>query len=78
VEIYAFNREIHELTLLVNRFLITNYTINSLQAIRKQAERKDKDFIFTDRLLLRNGRLVVPTDGTDKALIIDLIREAYN
>jgi hypothetical protein len=32
----------------------------------------------TDGLLIRNGRLAVPTDGTDEALIADLTREAHD
>ena len=68
----------HELTLLVNRLLIANRITDSLQAMRKQVERGDRDFTLINGLLLHNGRLVVPTDSTDEALIADLIREAYN
>ena len=67
-----------EPTLLINRVLTANRTVASLQALRKQAERRDKDLVLTDGLLLRNGRLVIPTDGTDEALITDLIREAHD
>jgi transposase InsO family protein len=78
VEIHALDREMHELTLLVDRLLAANRTTDSLQAMRKQAERGEGDFTLTNGLLLRNGRLVVPTDSTDEALIADLIREAHD
>jgi hypothetical protein len=50
----------------------------SLQALRKQAEREEGDFTLADRLLLKNGRLIMLTDNTDEALIANLIREAHD
>ena len=78
IEVYAIDSQLHELTSLVNRLLTANRMADSLQAMRKQAERGEGDFTLTDRLLLRNRRLVVLTDSTDMALIVDLIREAYD
>jgi hypothetical protein len=78
IELHVLDPVIREPALLVNRLLTANRTATSLQALRKQAERGEGDFTLTDGLLLRNGRLVVPTDGTDEALITDLIREAHD
>ena len=78
VELHAFNRVMHEPTLLIDRLLNANRITDSLQVIRKQAERGDGDLVLIDGLLFCNGRLVVPTDSTDNALIADLIREAYD
>ena len=78
MELYVLDLVLREPTLLVDRLLAANRTVGSLQALRKQAERGEEGFTLTDGLLLRNGRLVVPTDNTDEALIVDLIREAYD
>ncbi len=78
MEIHALDELIHEPALLVNRLLTTNYTTDSLQALRVQVERGEEGFTLTDGLLLYNGRLVVLTDYIDETLIIDLIREAHD
>ncbi len=78
VELHALDPALREPALLVNRLLTANRTAGSLQALRKQAERGEGGFTLADRLLLKNGRLVVPTDYTDEALIADLIREAHD
>ena len=78
VELHALDQVLREPALLVNRLLTANRTAGSLQALRKQAERGERDFTLADGLLLRNGRLVIPTEGTDEALIADLIREAHD
>ena len=54
LELHALDRGIQEPTLLIDRVLIANRTAASLQALRKQAERRDKDLVLTDGLLLRN------------------------
>jgi hypothetical protein len=64
--------------LLVNRLLITNRIAGSLQALKKQVERGKGDFTLADGLFLKNGRLVMLTDNTDEALIVNLIREAHD
>jgi hypothetical protein len=51
MELHALDQVLHELALLVDRLLITNHIISSLQALRKQAEREDGDFTLVDRLL---------------------------
>jgi hypothetical protein len=78
VELHALDPALREPALLVDRLLTANRTASSLQALRKQAERGEGDFTLADGLLLKNGRLVVPTDNTDEALIADLIREAHD
>jgi hypothetical protein len=78
VELHALDQILCEPALLVNRLPTANRTTGSLQALRKQAEYGKGDFTFADRLLLHNRRLVIPTDGTDKALITDLIRKAHD
>ena len=78
VELHALDQVLREPALLVDRLLTANRTAGSLQALRKQVERGEGDFTLTNGLLLRNGRLVVPTDSTDEALIADLIREAHD
>jgi hypothetical protein len=69
---------LYELAVLVDHLLIANCTAGSLQALRKQVEREEGGFILVDGLLLKNGQLVVLMDNMDEALIVDLIREAYD
>jgi hypothetical protein len=78
MEIYTLDELICEPALLINRLLIANRTTGSLEALRKQAERGRKGFSLSSGLLLCNRRLIVPIDGTNKSLIADLIREAYD
>ncbi len=78
VELHALDPALREPALLVNCLLTTNYIAGSLQALRKQAKRGEGGFTLADRLLIKNRQLVIPTDNTNKALIIDLIREAHN
>jgi hypothetical protein len=78
VKLHTLDLALREPALLVDRLLITNCTVGSLQALRKQAERGKGGFTLTDGLLLKNGRLVVLTDNTDEALIANLIREAHD
>jgi transposase InsO family protein len=60
---------------LVDRILTANRTTDSLEALRKQASRKDQDFTLLDGLLLYQGRLVIPAVNN---LVTDLIREAHD
>jgi hypothetical protein len=78
VKLHTLDLALREPALLVNRLLVTNRTVGSLQALRKQAERGEGDFALADGLFLKNGRLVVFTDNTDEALIVNLIREAHD
>ncbi len=78
MELHALDLVLREPALLVNRLLTTNCIVGSLQALRKQAKRGEGGFALADRLLLKNRQLVIPTDNTNKALIADLIRKAYN
>ena len=78
MELYTLDPVLREPALLVDRLLAANRTAGSLQALRKQVERGEGDFTLADRLLLKNRRLVVPTDNTDEALIVNLIREAHD
>jgi hypothetical protein len=78
VEIYTLDESIREPALFINRLLTANRTTGFLEALRKQAERGKEGFSLSSGLLLYNGRLVVPIDGTDKSLIVDLIRKAYD
>ncbi len=78
MELHALDLALREPALLVNCLLTTNRIAGSLQALRKQAKRGEGGFTLANGLLIKNGQLVIPTDNTNKALIIDLIREAHN
>ena len=78
MELHALDLALREPALLVDYLLIANRITGSLQALRKKTERGEGSFALTNGLLLKNGQLVILTDNTDKALIVNLIREAYN
>jgi len=65
----------HEPILFIDRLLNANCTADSLKALKKQADQKEKDFLLSNGLLLYKGRLIVPISNT---LIADLIQEAYD
>ena len=60
---------------LVERILAANRTAESLAALRKQAADQPGDFQLDNRLLLYQERLVVPTQDT---LVANLIQEAHD
>ena len=60
----------HKPTLFIDRLLNANCTADSLKALKKQADQKEKDFLLSNGLLLYKGRLVVLISNT---LIADLI-----
>jgi transposase InsO family protein len=61
-------------TSLIDRLLQANRTSSALNALRKAAERGEKDFALEEGLLLYKDRLLVPNEGSLRA---DLIREAH-
>jgi hypothetical protein len=68
-------REPNEPTGLIDRIITANRTMDSLNALRTQAQAGDATLTLKDRLLLYKNRLIVPDIDN---LRTDLIREAYN
>ena len=66
--------ELNEPSSLIDRIITANRTIESLEALRVQAQAGDIDLKLEDGLLLYQDRLIVP--DTDN-LRTDLIREAH-
>jgi hypothetical protein len=78
MELHTLDLALREPALLVDRLLVINRIVSSLKALRKQAEREEGDFTLVNKLLLKNGQLIVLTDNINEALIVNLIHEAHD